>query len=269
VVLRYSAGASVLGSNVSTWVGPPPSQSQTTEVLRDDVPAVAAAALPFALPVWWDPSRMDLYFPGSLDPIPPRYLEVAARLAGDHHAVLAGDPYAEGWAAGLVLILEQAKVTGSMAGPPDSSTPKLVFDYLAGEIFQKSDARTQAFLLNTAFLPQMTTRIAEELTIDGFVYRFCPGDVPRLKALPMGELEGAFLPCTFWLATVRAMQGRAAEAEAIVRRAEAVAGPLGLFAEAVDPRTRSFLGNGPLLFSQVEYVRAVQELEARGSSLAA
>src|SRR5256886_5871069 len=72
----------------------------------------------------------------------------------------------EGWAAGLVLILEQAKVTGSVGGPPHPSTPKPGFDYLPGEIFQKSDARTQAFLLNTAFLPQMTTRIAEELTAD-------------------------------------------------------------------------------------------------------
>src|SRR5260370_10590119 len=42
--LRYSAGADILGSKVSTWVGPPPSQSQTTEVLRVDLPAAAAAA---------------------------------------------------------------------------------------------------------------------------------------------------------------------------------------------------------------------------------
>jgi len=63
--------------------------------------AVAVAALPFALPVWWDPSRMDLYFAGSLDPIPSRYTQVAARLAGDHHAVLAGDPYAARWMAAL------------------------------------------------------------------------------------------------------------------------------------------------------------------------
>src|SRR5438270_1502749 len=42
--LRYSAGADILGSKVSTWVGPPPSQSQTTEVLRVDLPAAAAEA---------------------------------------------------------------------------------------------------------------------------------------------------------------------------------------------------------------------------------
>lgn len=40
-----------------------------------------------------------------------------------------------------------------------------------------------------------------------------------------------------------------------------MAGPLGLFAEAVDPRTRSFMGNSPLLFSHVEYVRARVETD--------
>src|SRR6516225_5745549 len=42
--LRYSAGAAILGSKVSMWVGPPPNQSQTTEVFLDAVPATAAAA---------------------------------------------------------------------------------------------------------------------------------------------------------------------------------------------------------------------------------
>lgn len=71
----------------------------------------------------------------------------------------------QGWAAGLVLMLEHAKA-GSLAEPPDLSTRKLVFDYLAGEIFQKSDERTQRFLLHTSYLPQMTTEIARELTDD-------------------------------------------------------------------------------------------------------
>jgi ATP/maltotriose-dependent transcriptional regulator MalT len=72
----------------------------------------------------------------------------------------------QGWAAGLVLMLEQAKVSGAMAEPPGLSTRQLVFDYLAGEIFQKSNARTQQFLLHTAYLPEMTTAIARELTGD-------------------------------------------------------------------------------------------------------
>ncbi len=72
----------------------------------------------------------------------------------------------QGWAAGLVLMLEQARTTGSITAPPDPSTRKIVFDYLAGELFEKSDARVQGFLIATAFLPQMSERIAQDLTGD-------------------------------------------------------------------------------------------------------
>jgi ATP/maltotriose-dependent transcriptional regulator MalT len=84
------------------------------------------------------------------------------RLAAD--SVEALYARTQGWAAGLVLMLEQTKVGGAIAEAPDLATRQLVFDYLAGELLQKSDARTQAFLLQTAYLPQMTARIARELT---------------------------------------------------------------------------------------------------------
>src|SRR5438067_6688194 len=69
----------------------------------------------------------------------------------------------QGWAAGLVLMLEQAKL-GTLGGAPDLSTSQLVFDYLAGEIFEKTDAATQNFLLHTACLSQMSAGLARELT---------------------------------------------------------------------------------------------------------
>jgi ATP/maltotriose-dependent transcriptional regulator MalT/DNA-binding SARP family transcriptional activator len=72
----------------------------------------------------------------------------------------------QGWAAGLVLMLEQAKISGAIAEPPGHASRQLVFDYLAGEIFQKSDARTQQFLLHTAYLPEMTAAMARELSGD-------------------------------------------------------------------------------------------------------
>src|SRR6187200_2462682 len=50
VIERYSAGADILGSNVSTWVGPPPSQSQTTDVLRVGLPIWAASARALSRP---------------------------------------------------------------------------------------------------------------------------------------------------------------------------------------------------------------------------
>ena len=65
----------------------------------------------------------------------------------------------QGWAAGLVLMLEQA-ATSSLHAASDLSTPQLVFDYLAGEIFQKTDSGAQELLLTTAYLPQMTADMA-------------------------------------------------------------------------------------------------------------
>ena len=70
----------------------------------------------------------------------------------------------EGWAAGLVLMLEQSRRGGSLAAAPDLATRQVLFDYLAGEIFQKSDPRTQAFLLRTAYPAQMTAAIAEAVS---------------------------------------------------------------------------------------------------------
>lgn len=67
----------------------------------------------------------------------------------------------EGWAAGLVLILEQSRRDGSLAAAPDLATRQLLFEYLAGEIFQKSDHRTQAFLVRTAYANEMTVAFAE------------------------------------------------------------------------------------------------------------
>lgn len=72
----------------------------------------------------------------------------------------------QGWAAGLVLLLEQARMGVPIARAPDLATRQLVFDYLAGEILQKSDARTQEFLLHTAQLAQMTPALAQALSGD-------------------------------------------------------------------------------------------------------
>lgn len=71
-----------------------------------------------------------------------------------------------GWAAGLILLLEQAPAgpTPSRSFLSDLSAPQLVFDYLAGEIFQKTDAATRELLLKTSYLPQMTADMASAIS---------------------------------------------------------------------------------------------------------
>ena len=102
--------------------------------------------------------------------------------------------------------------------------------------------------------------LARELVVDGLMHRFQPTATLGGKQLPIGLFEGAFLPCVFWHAQTLAKAGRCDEAEAILRRCEAIAGEVGLFAEEVDARQNTFLGNTPLLFSHVEYARAVVAL---------
>jgi LuxR family maltose regulon positive regulatory protein len=70
----------------------------------------------------------------------------------------------QGWAAGLVLMLEAMRQEGTAVDIPEASTPQLVFDYLAGEVFRTLNDDNKDFLLRTAMLPQVTASMATELT---------------------------------------------------------------------------------------------------------
>ncbi len=70
----------------------------------------------------------------------------------------------QGWAAGLVLLMERAKTEAVESQTLVSISREEIFDYFAGEIFNKLDGETRDFLLMTAFLPKMTVQAAEKLT---------------------------------------------------------------------------------------------------------
>jgi alpha,alpha-trehalase len=97
-------------------------------------------------------------------------------------------------------------------------------------------------------------RIEQNLMLDGLIYRFRPQESGN--DLPMGRFEGAFLPCCFWLAAVYALMGRRGDAEAMLKRVEALAGGSGLFSEEADGGSGMLLGNIPMIFSHAEYARA-------------
>jgi len=73
---------------------------------------------------------------------------------------------ADGWAAALVLMIEHHKFSDAArpAAASDETTPKVVFDYLAGEIFERFDPPTQRLLLHIACLPRVTIEIARALS---------------------------------------------------------------------------------------------------------
>ena len=102
--------------------------------------------------------------------------------------------------------------------------------------------------------------VERELYTDGFVYRYA-GDTEHEKVdgLPAGE--GAFLPCTFWLADNFALQGRLDEAEELFERCVATSNDLGLLAEEWDPESRRQLGNFPQAFTHVALVNSAFNLD--------
>jgi LuxR family transcriptional regulator, maltose regulon positive regulatory protein len=70
----------------------------------------------------------------------------------------------DGWAAGLVLRLEQSRTEAVASSRSKTPSSEVLFDYFAGEIFKNADPDTQAVLLQTAFLPRVTASMAEALT---------------------------------------------------------------------------------------------------------
>lgn len=108
--------------------------------------------------------------------------------------------------------------------------------------------------------PRMAGTIAaieRELVVDGFVLRY--STTLAEDGLPPGE--GAFLACSFWLASVMYLQGRVDESHALFDRIMALANDVGLLAEEYDPRSKRMVGNFPQAFSHVGLVNAAMILE--------
>jgi GH15 family glucan-1,4-alpha-glucosidase len=115
-----------------------------------------------------------------------------------------------------------------------------------------ADERVDAALLLPAIrgaLPASDPRsiatlhaVTAELTADGYCYRY------RQDGRPLGEAEGAFLLCGFWLALAYGQQGDAVAAARWFERNRAACGPPGLFSEEYDVRQRQLRGNLPQAF---------------------
>ena len=103
-------------------------------------------------------------------------------------------------------------------------------------------------MVQVGFLPSDDPRVLNtivaiegELLVDGLVMRY--STETGVDALPAGE--GAFLPCSFWLADSLLITGRREEGEALFERLLALCNDVGLLAEEFDPRSKHMLGNFP------------------------
>jgi GH15 family glucan-1,4-alpha-glucosidase len=108
--------------------------------------------------------------------------------------------------------------------------------------------------------------VERELMHGGLVMRY--STATNVDALPPGE--GAFLPCSFWLADSYVLTGRRQEAEALFERLLSLSNDVGLFAEEYDPRARRMLGNFPQALTHMALVNtarllSMSEHEAKGA----
>jgi GH15 family glucan-1,4-alpha-glucosidase len=102
--------------------------------------------------------------------------------------------------------------------------------------------------------------IQDNLVVDGFVLRYQNSSgVDGLSGK-----EGAFLPCTFWLADCLAMMGRMDEARATFERLLALANDLGLFSEEYDVDGARLIGNFPQAFTHVGLINTARNLAGGG-----
>jgi len=103
--------------------------------------------------------------------------------------------------------------------------------------------------------------VERELLADGFVRRY-QSDT-GVDGLPGSE--GAFLPCSFWLADCLALIGRGDDARALFSRLVGLANDLGLLSEEYDPRFGRLVGNFPQAFTHVGLVNTARNLAAVAS----
>jgi GH15 family glucan-1,4-alpha-glucosidase len=111
------------------------------------------------------------------------------------------------------------------------------------------------------FLPADDLRVAgtiaaieRGLTVEGLIMRYSTDT--SVDALPPGE--GAFLPCSFWLADAYLLTGRRPEGEALFERLLSLSNDVGLFAEEYDPRAKRMLGNFPQALTHMALVNTAR-----------
>jgi GH15 family glucan-1,4-alpha-glucosidase len=100
--------------------------------------------------------------------------------------------------------------------------------------------------------------IEKQLLRDGFVLRY--NTKQSEDGLPPGE--GAFLPCSFWLADCYALTGELDKARTMFERLAGLCNDVGLLAEEYDPKAKRQVGNFPQAFSHIALVNSALNLSA-------
>lgn len=111
-------------------------------------------------------------------------------------------------------------------------------------------------------VPATIAAVIDQLTDDGYVYRF------RHDQRPMHEAEGAFVLCNFHLAMASAQQGDTVAAARWFERGRSALGPPGLFTEEFDVVQRQLRGNLPQAFVHAGLLESAARLAATDAGTA-
>jgi GH15 family glucan-1,4-alpha-glucosidase len=170
-----------------------------------------------------------------------------ARRRGDHEA-------AARWTAEAAEVLDDLARNGVDArgvftqayGAPALDASMLLVSLM--DALPPDDARVRATVL----------AVADELTEDGLVLRYRPGEAD--DGVSTGE-EGSFTICSFWLVSALARIGETGRAQVLFDRLAGFASPLGLYAEEIEPGSGRHLGNTPQAFSHLALIGAALDLD--------
>jgi GH15 family glucan-1,4-alpha-glucosidase len=128
---------------------------------------------------------------------------------------------------------------------------------------QKLDA-SMLLIVGRGFLPDDDPRmigtvraIEHNLLTDGYMRRYDSGGA--VEGLPPGE--GAFLPCSFWLAEAYARQGRRDDARRLFEQLLRLGNDVGLFAEEYDATTGHHAGNFPQALTHAALISCALALD--------
>jgi len=99
-------------------------------------------------------------------------------------------------------------------------------------------------------------RIADELSADGFVYRYVTDGVDGLS----GD-EATFAICSFWLVECLARAGERERGRELFERLLGFCNDVGLLAEEIDPHSGDLIGNFPQAFSHLGLIQAAIALD--------
>jgi GH15 family glucan-1,4-alpha-glucosidase len=102
--------------------------------------------------------------------------------------------------------------------------------------------------------------VQNELTSDGLVLRYSTASDGQGSVDGLRGREGAFLPCSFWLADALAMAGRGDEARALFERLLGLTNDLGLISEEYDAESGRLIGNFPQAFTHLALINTASVL---------